>query len=89
MLTDGQVSNNQAIIDFVKSNNHAARFHTFGIGTGCSAALINEAAVAGRGSAYFAKDNSPDLPGQVVNALRRSFEPSLAGCFYEWDQHKT
>ena len=66
-----------------------ARFHTFGIGADCNAQLINDVAEVGRGSASFAGDDSPDLPGQVVTALRRSFEPSLKGCYYEWDHQKT
>ena len=35
LLTDGEVQNSGEIVTFIKENNHLARVHTFGIGSGC------------------------------------------------------
>ena len=35
LLTDGEVQNAEEIVTFIKENNHLARVHTFGIGSGC------------------------------------------------------
>ena len=35
LLTDGEVQNSEEIVTFIKENNHLARVHTFGIGSGC------------------------------------------------------
>ena len=89
LLTDGQVSNNREIVDYVKANNHLARVHTFGIGSGCDKNLVRCVAEAGRGSANFTSDNSTDLSGQVVESLKRAFEPSLKACSIMIGKEKT
>lgn len=77
LLTDGQVGNVDAIVAFALKNRDAARIHTFGIGSGADKHLVSRTAKAGRGSASFAADQSSDLSGQVIEALKRAFEPSL------------
>ncbi len=59
LLTDGQVAPEERdqIINFAKTNNKIARVHTFGIGTDCDLNLIQETAIAGRGSCSFAANN--------------------------------
>lgn len=84
LLTDGQVANTQAIINFAALNNEKARIHTFGIGSGCDKNLIKGVAKAGRGSHSLVSDTSSDLNGLVIRALRRAIEPSLKNCKLGW-----
>ena len=88
VLTDGQVNNNTEIINYATVCRDAARFHTFGIGSDCSKQLIREVAVAGRGPSNFAQDDSPELAGLVIEALKHSFEPSLFNCTFDWPSRK-
>ena len=77
LLTDGEVGQSERaqIVDYTKTQ-HESRVHTFGIGRECDRQLIKETAQAGRGTASFADDNT-ELTQNVVNALRKAFEPSL------------
>lgn len=56
ILTDGSVSNTQAIIEKVKFNKEICKVFTFGIGAGSSKELVREVAIAGRGSYQFVDD---------------------------------
>ena len=40
LLTDGGVSNTEAVINMVRQNNKYSRVHAIGIGNGCSQRLI-------------------------------------------------
>ena len=62
--------------------------HTFGIGNGCDKELIKMSAIAGRGSYSFATDNSSNLSGQVVEALKKATQPSLKDCNFTWSDRK-
>jgi hypothetical protein len=88
LLTDGQVNNNTEILNYASVCRDTARFHTFGIGSDCSKQLIREVAVAGRGSSNFAQDDSPELAGLVIDALKHSFEPSLFNCTFDWPSRR-
>jgi hypothetical protein len=83
-LTDGEVSNREkkSIITYIAKQSQA-KVHTFGIGRECDRELILEAAKAGKGTASFADENS-ELASNVVNALRKSFEPQLQNCSLSW-----
>ena len=78
------MSNTDEIVNFASNNKNKARIHTFGIGNHCDKNLVERIAAAGRGSSSFAGDSDSNISGIVVEALRRSFEPSLAGCVFEW-----
>lgn len=53
LLTDGAVSDTEAVVELIKSNSNKTCVHTFGIGSGVSTELIKECAVAGRGHYSF------------------------------------
>ena len=54
VLTDGQVSNRDEVINLPLK--HGCRIHTFGIGTGCDQTLVKGLAKTGRGSCSMIKD---------------------------------
>lgn len=49
---------------------------------------MNGLATAGRGSASFSGDETSQLSGQVINALRKACAPSLAQCELEWPHRR-
>lgn len=56
LLTDGAVSNTQAVVDLVKKNVKFSRVHTIGIGDGASRALIEGCAESGKGLHVYIED---------------------------------
>jgi len=67
-LTDGEVSDTQAVVDLIKQNSNRANVHTFGIGNGVSTELIKNCAFAGRGHFCFI-DNPAEIESKVMEAL--------------------
>ena len=57
LLTDGEVSNTEMVINIVKQNIKYARVHTIGIGDGASVALVKGCAEKGKGHHTFIKNN--------------------------------
>jgi len=80
LLTDGQVSDPEAVIKKSRTNKDNLRVHTFGIGNGCDVEMVKKMAEAGRGSCSLVGDDVDNLNGLVVTALARASEPSLKGC---------
>lgn len=80
LLTDGEVSNPDRVIALAKENSDKVRIHSFGVGRDCSKHLVLEVAKAGRGSYSFVDENSKNLKGLVITALRKAAEPSLKDC---------
>lgn len=92
LLTDGQVGGDESykirLFAQEASSQNKARIHTFGIGRDFDRQLVEETAKAGRGTCNFAQDTS-NLATLVVEALRKSFEPSLANCVLSWNNAAT
>ena len=84
MLTDGEVSDPDKVIQLAKQNNNKVRVHSFGVGFGCSKYLVKEVAKAGRGSYSFVDEQSENLKGKVISALRKAVEPSLKDCKFQY-----
>mmetsp|Transcript_39224 Transcript_39224/g.34914 ORF Transcript_39224/g.34914 Transcript_39224/m.34914 type:complete len:305 (+) Transcript_39224:841-1755(+) len=74
LLTDGAVSNNQAVIKTIKNNVSTGRVYSLGIGTGADRDLINGSSKAGRGLAQFVDDNEP-TSDKVIHMLKHSMKP--------------
>lgn len=88
MLTDGQVSDRQAVINKSHTGKDNIRIHTFGIGNGCDANMVERMAQKGRGSCSLVGDNSDNLNGLVITALKRASEPSLQGCSFAFGEQR-
>lgn len=84
MLTDGQVSDREAVIKKANTKKDSIRVHTFGIGNGCDVDMVKSMAKMGRGSCSLVGDDVENLNGLVVTALARASEPSLQDCKLEF-----
>lgn len=78
ILTDGQVWNRDQTIQIARQSTDNIRIHTFGIGSGCDASLVEGLAKEGRGYCSLVRDlGEGNLAGNVVSALNRALYPSL------------
>ena len=89
VLTDGQVSNTNTVIQAVASALKAAtsptRVFTLGLGNGASRALVNGMARAGNGTAFFIDDDAAAvLTATVVRQLKQALQPQITGLTLEW-----
>ena len=66
LLTDGEVSNTESVIELVRKSIKYSRVHTIGIGNGASESLIKGCAEKGKGYYIFIKDNE-NLPKRSFN----------------------
>uniref|UniRef100_A0A0G4H2C1 VWFA domain-containing protein n=1 Tax=Chromera velia CCMP2878 TaxID=1169474 RepID=A0A0G4H2C1_9ALVE len=83
VLTDGQVTNTNDMIDLAQRYRNKARVFTLGIGSGVSTELVAGLARAGRGDSRFVQDGE-DVRSQVVGLLKRSLQPSLSDLRVQW-----
>ncbi|CDW72317.1 UNKNOWN [Stylonychia lemnae] len=72
LLTDGEVSNTEEVIELVKDNRNNSTVHTFGIGDGVSTELIKKCAMVGGGHYSFI-DNPHEIEEKVIAALQKNF----------------
>src|SRR5262245_33682567 len=83
VVTDGQVTNTDAVLALVKKQEAYARVFTFGIGAGPSHHLVRGLARAGSGAAEFI------MPGErasakVTRQLARVLSPALTNVRVDW-----
>jgi hypothetical protein len=78
------VSQPENVINLARNNADKARVHSFGVGSGCSKYLVKSVAKAGRGSYSFVEE-SDNLKGKVISALRKAVEPSLKACKFTFN----
>lgn len=83
VLTDGEVTNTDAVLALVKSRAAVARIFTIGIGAGASQHLVRGIARAGRGSAEFIYPGERIEP-KVLRLFGRLLSPALADVSLEW-----
>ena len=83
VLTDGQVSNTDDVVAYVRSHNHHARVFSLGIGSAVSRALVEGIARAGNGTAKFAVE-STRLDALVVPQLKQAMQPSIRNVKVDW-----
>jgi Ca-activated chloride channel family protein len=85
VLTDGQVTNTDAVIDLARRHAATARFFTFGIGAGASHHLVKGLARASRGAAEFIAPGER-IEAKVMRQFRRVFAPAMTDVRVDWGQ---
>ena len=85
VLTDGEVTNTDAVIDLVGRHRAVARFFTFGIGAGASQHLVRGIARASNGAAEFISPGER-IEAKVMRQFKRVFAPAITDARVEWGQ---
>ena len=75
LLTDGGVSNIEAVVKTVAENSSHSRVFTFGIGSGVSTELVNRVAKAGKGKAVFISSQER-MQARVMEVMNTAMSPS-------------
>jgi Ca-activated chloride channel family protein len=87
VLTDGEVTNTDEVIDLARRHAPSARFFTFGIGAGASHHLVKGLARASRGAAEFIAPGER-IEAKVMRQFKRVFAPAMTGVKVEWGQER-
>ena len=83
VLTDGQVSNTERVIQLVEAHHNANRVFTLGLGNQVSHHLVEGMARAGKGTAQFVSEGS-DMAAKVMKQLKEAIQPALENVKVDW-----
>jgi hypothetical protein len=83
VLTDGQVTNTDAVIKLVRKHSDTTRVFTFGIGAGASHHLMRGLARAGSGASEFIAPGER-IEGKVLRQLSKALAPALTEVKLDW-----
>jgi Ca-activated chloride channel family protein len=85
LLTDGEVTNTDEIVDLARRHASTARFFTFGIGAGASHHLVRGIARASGGAAEFISPGER-IEAKVMRQFKRVLAPALTDVKVDWGQ---
>ena len=83
VLTDGEISNTEQVIQLVQKNNTKARVFSLGIGNSVSHNLVEGIARAGRGTSFFVMGDER-MEKKVVKQLKDATQPALNDVKVDW-----
>lgn len=83
LLTDGQVSNESAVIALTEAHRHTTRVFSFGIGSGVSEHLVKEVARTSRGRSEFIAPGERIEP-KVLRQFGRVRSPLIEDLAIDW-----
>ncbi len=83
VITDGQVTNTDAVIALVRGHAEHVRVFAFGVGAGASHHLVKGLARAGEGEAEFIAPGER-IEAKVVRQLERALSPVLTDVAVDW-----
>jgi len=83
LLTDGEVTNTDAVIAEVGAHAPTARLFAFGIGAGASQHMVRGMARASHGAAEFISPGER-IEQKVLRQFKRVFAPALTDAAVEW-----
>ena len=84
ILTDGEVSNGESVVQLVKRNSEQGRIFSLGLGSSASRHLVKGTARAGGGTSVFAMEGE-DLRGKVLSQLKNALQPSISEVKVVWN----
>jgi Ca-activated chloride channel family protein len=85
VLTDGEVTNTDEVVDLARRHAASARCFTFGIGAGASHHLVKGLARASRGAAEFISPGER-IEAKVMRQFKRVFAPAITDVTVDWGQ---
>jgi Ca-activated chloride channel family protein len=85
ILTDGEVTNTDEVIDLARRHAATARFFTFGIGAGASQHLVKGIARVSGGAAEFIAPGER-IESKVMRQFKRVFAPAMTDVTVEWTE---
>ena len=87
VLTDGEVTNTEAVLRLIHQHASTTRVFAFGIGAGASHYLVKGMARAGNGAAEFIYPGERIEP-KVLRQLKRALVPALTDVRMDWGDRK-
>ncbi|EGG14074.1 type A von Willebrand factor domain-containing protein [Cavenderia fasciculata] len=84
ILTDGEVSERDQLIDFVGKEANTTRIFTLGIGSGVDRELVIGLSKSCKGYYEFIEENSM-METQVVKLMSIAMEPTISNIRVDWD----
>ena len=84
LLTDGQVSNEPAVVELARKHRKSNRIFSFGIGSACSAYLVKGIARASGGAAEFITSGER-IDDKVLRTFGRIASPPVTDVSIDWD----
>ena len=89
LLTDGQITDINQLVQLVSKHIGRSRVFTFGIGNEVDRELCKRVSVAGRGQCEFVSGNTDgDMAAKVIRQLQRALQPALTDVSIDWNTYK-